>query len=302
LFKNLDPKLLKCNSACSFNYYRGPGSSTVSSICNTQCDKNSLKCSSLSSTEIVSLNTYFTCLPGYVRVGYNCIEQSKALKSNFYKIILYKFYIIDKILNYYKLGYVYFNGCLNYPNMMMLFPSGNGSIFERGYTIEFWIKIDRQNEFCKPTPPNLKYYFIGDPHVIYNDPQDTSISDRINNSNLGYNLYYQLLTMPQVKVRLTNISQFNWNHVAIHVDLVNRNLRVYTNFNFFNPEVKLDNIVPNIDLNFYRIIFCSTSNCIKNQTNYLTNIAWGAAFYKFIRVNDGINYNPWDGLEYLSST
>jgi len=185
--------------------------------------------------------------------------------------------------------------------MIMTFPNGNGSVLGRGYTVEFWMKIDRLNEFCKTDNPKLKYYFIGDPHVIYNDPRDTSVSERVNNSNLGYNLYYQLLSSPLVKVRLRNISQFNWNHVSIHVDLLNRNLRVYTNFNLWDPEVKLDNIHPSVDLGFNRVVFCSTSECIRNSSNYLTNIAWGAAFYKFIRVSDGINYNPWDSLEYYSS-
>jgi hypothetical protein len=34
------------------------------------------------STEVIALNKNLTCLPGYDRVGYNCIERSKSLKSN----------------------------------------------------------------------------------------------------------------------------------------------------------------------------------------------------------------------------
>jgi len=185
---------------------------------------------------------------------------------------------------------------------MLSFPSGSGSLLGRGYTVEFWMKIDRLNEFCKVESGKLKYYFIADPHVIYFDPADLSVTDSVNNSNLGYNLYYQLLTNPLIKVRLTNISQFNWNHIAIHVDLISRNLRVITNFNIFTPEVKVDNINTFYKLEFNRIVFCSNSDCIKNTNGYLTNIAWGAAFYKSIRVSDGINYNPSNSIEYHSST
>ena len=71
-----------CVSACSFGIYRGPGSSIVSSVCNVQCDSNSFKCSNMSSTEVIALNRNYSCQPGFDRVGYNCVERSKALKSN----------------------------------------------------------------------------------------------------------------------------------------------------------------------------------------------------------------------------
>ena len=184
----------------------------------------------------------------------------------------------------------------------MNFTGGPGGIIGRGYVVEFWIKLDRLNEFCAISPSKYKYYFIGDPHVLYYDPTDAGNTSTLNNSNFGYNIYYQLLTMPSVKVKLTNLSQFNWNHVSIHVDLVNRNLKVITNFNYFNPEVKIEKISSGINLNFSRIMFCSNSNCNTLFPGYLTNIEWGAAFYKNIRISDGINYNPWTSLDYYSST
>lgn len=191
---------------------------------------------------------------------------------------------------------------MNYPNMIMTFPAGNGSILGRGYTIDFWFKIDRLNEFCATPNGKIKYYFVGDPHVIYYDASDTTITDKINNSNLGYNLYYRLLSFSSVKVKLTNISQFNWNHVSIHVDLLNRKLRLYTNYNLFSPDFILDNIPNSVDLSFNKIAFCSSSSCISSPSGYLTDIHWGAAFYKNLRISDGINYNPWNALENYSNT
>lgn len=203
--------------------------------------------------------------------------------------------------NFYKfiLAYVYFNGCLNFPNLIISYPAGSGSIFGRGYTLDFWIKIDRVNEFCTQPAGTLKYYFIGDPHAIYFDPNDTSTTAATQKTNLGYNIYYQLFGLPNSKVKLVNFSQFNWNHISIHVDLVNRNLRVYTNFNFYYPEVKLDNIPSGVDISFNRLVFCSKSSCI--TSGYFNNIFWGAAYYKDLKINDGINYNPFASVDDYSS-
>ena len=79
----------------------------------------------------------------------------------------------------------------------MTFPSGLGSIFGRGYTLEFWMKIDRQNEFCTVIAPNKKYYFIGDPHLIYYEADSTTTASS-DNSNLTYSLYYELVTWKSI--------------------------------------------------------------------------------------------------------
>ena len=191
------------------------------------------------------------------------------------------------------------NGCLNFPNITMTFPSGAGSSFGRGYTVEFWIKIDRQNEFCTVTSPNKKYYFIGDPHVIYYKSDSTTTSST-DNGNLTYSLYYELVTwkVPAATVKLVGVSQFNWNHISIHVDLLAHNSQVVVNYNNFNPAVKYTGIPTNVDLNFKKIMFCST-NCTPSNSD-IKNINWGAAWYKSITVADGINYNQWVAKDYAS--
>jgi hypothetical protein len=181
------------------------------------------------------------------------------------------------------------------------FPSGSGSILGRGYTVEFWFKIDRQNEFCAVTIPNRKFYFIGDPHIIYYEA-DTTTTTTTDSLNLTYSLYYELVTWksvkPPTKVKLIGISQFNWNHISIHADLVNRNLEVVSNYNYFNPQVKLVNVPTFVDLSFKRIMFCST-NCTPTSSE-INNINWGAAWYKSITIADGINYNQWSAIDYSS--
>jgi hypothetical protein len=182
--------------------------------------------------------------------------------------------------------------------MEISFPSGFGSILGRGYTLEFWFKIDRENEFCKVSPPNRKYYFIGDPHIIYYEA-DSTTSTSSDNSNLTYSLFYELVTWksinPRTKIKITGISQFNWNHVSIHADLVNRNLNIVINYNTFNPIVKFVNIPSNIELDLKRISFCSR-NCTPANSD-ISFINWGAAWYKSITVSDGINYNPWNAID-----
>jgi hypothetical protein len=185
--------------------------------------------------------------------------------------------------------------------MEMSFPSGFGSIFGRGYTLEFWIKIDRENETCKINSPNRKFYFIGDPHLIYYEA-DSTTTVTSDNSNLTYSLFYELVTWksnnPITKVKITGFTQFNWNHVSIHADLVNRNLFVVVNYNTFNPIAKYTNIPSNIDLGLKRILFCS-NNCTPSNSE-INNINWGAAWYKSIFVADGINYNPWTSIDAYS--
>ena len=191
------------------------------------------------------------------------------------------------------------NGCLNFPNITMTFPSGMGSAFGRGYTVEFWIKIDRQNEFCNVVSPNKKFYFIADPHVIYYEAS-ASTTAATDKGNLTYSLYYELVTWasPSAKVKLIGVSQYNWTHISIHVDLVNRSSQVVVNYNNFNPAVKFTNILPNVSLDFKKIMFCST-NCTPSNSP-INNINWGAAWYKSITASDGINYNQWVAKDYAT--
>lgn len=191
---------------------------------------------------------------------------------------------------------------MNYPNFSYSVTTGGS------YILEFWIKLDRINEFCKlPDFALKKYYFIADPHVIYSDnislTKVTSANQNFN-KNMGYPIYYQLLSNPLVKVQLQNFSQFNWNHILIHVNTVKRTLRVVTNFNYYYPDILIDPVNTVTDINLNKFAFCSNNvGCAASYNKeYLNNVYWGAAFYKDIRVSEGINWNFFNTQEYINKS
>lgn len=153
-----------------------------------------------------------------------------------------------------------------------------------------------------------KYYLIADPHVIYSDNislSQISSTNRNFSRNTNYPVYYQLLTNPNTKVQLKGFSQFNWNHILIHVDKVKRTLRVVTNFNYYTPDISIDPVNPSIDTSLKRLVFCSKdSDCPASSINnkYLYNIFWGAAFYKDLRISEGINSNFFVSQEIINQS
>lgn len=187
---------------------------------------------------------------------------------------------------------------MNFPNFQTPFTTGGS------YTLEFWIKLDRINEFCKIPDNFKKYYFISDPHSIYAEPVSLTTIKEDNqdfNRNNGYKVYYQMLSNPEIKVELKNFSQFNWNHVLIHMNNVSKNFRVVTNFNYYNADYAVDGF----DFGFEtkakskNIIFCSNNQFCNVDKKYLDNIAWGAAFYKDLRLSEGTTWNFFSSQEYI---
>lgn len=151
-----------------------------------------------------------------------------------------------------------------------------------------------------------KYYFIADPHAFYSDNislTKTTSSNTSYNKNNGYPIYYQLLSSPSIRVQLKNFSQFNWNHVLIHVNTVKRSLRLVTNFNYYYPEIFLESINTVTNINLQRLVFCSNNEkCNAKSIDYLPNVYWGAAYYKDIRISDGINWNFFNTQEYINNS
>lgn len=80
--------------------------------------------------------------------------------------------------------------------------------------------------------------------------------------------------------------------------------KIITNFNYYNPDISISSW----DLNFpnniamQKLIFCSNDTLCAALTNryYLTNVFWGAAFYKNMRLNEGNNWNFFSSTEYIS--
>lgn len=190
---------------------------------------------------------------------------------------------------------------MNYPNFQHTF-STNGS-----FTLDFWIKLDRVNEFCKIPDNFKKYYFIADPHVIYAEPvslQNISLTNQAFNQNNGYTVYYQMLTRPAIKVQLKFFSQFNWNHVLLHVNYQKKIFRLITNFNYYTPDYSLNDFDSTFEANsqIQKIFFCSNNEFCGALANrqYLNNISWGAAYYKDLRLSEGFNWNFFTSQEFIS--
>ncbi len=190
---------------------------------------------------------------------------------------------------------------MNYPNFQQTFSTN------RSFTLEFWIKLDRLNEFCKIPDTFKKYYFIADPHVFYAEAislQTISLNNQTYNQNNGYAMYYQMLSRPSIKVQLKYFSQFNWNHILLHVNYQKKIFRLITNFNYYSPDYSLDNFDNNFESNsqIQKFSFCSNYDFCNQGNNrlYLNNIAWGAAYYKDMRINDGYAWNFFTSQEYVS--
>jgi hypothetical protein len=156
------------------------------------------------------------------------------------------------------------------------------------------------NEFCSKGTNNKKYYFIMDPHALYEDPSWESGTD----PNRPYTLIYEVVPQSNSSIKQTiSFSRFNWNYVAIHVNFSQNYLKFYTNFNTMSPTFTNTNI-KNLKLTLNNVLFCSSkTNCNSGTgVNAYTDVFWGAAFYKNLRIWGGVNTNSWVVHEYSQNT
>jgi hypothetical protein len=261
-----------CTRACLNPYIRSPDSSKKGAFCNFKCDTNAV-CPTTAADQLDLPNKY-TCNNGYNKIGYKCVDSTTTSKSQ-----------------------LYFNGCLNFLNLGFDFNSGFGTKFEQGHTIKFWMKIDRFNEFC--TTNKRKYYFILEPHSIYLDTANNNYAQTGQTIPSGfYNIVYENIHSTALKGTLYSINPNTWNIITIQVNLLNHSLRVYTNNNLFTPDIKIDNIPTTVKLIPTKLVFCSiqgqsSDNTLCSTSSYASNLSWGAAFYKDIKIWDGVNTNPW---------
>jgi hypothetical protein len=261
-----------CTQACIIPYIRSPDSSKKGAFCNFKCDTNAV-CPT-SAADQVDLPNKYSCNNGYNKIGYKCVDSVTSSKSQ-----------------------LYFNGCLNFPNISFDFNSGFDTKFEQGHIIKFWMKIDRFNEFC--TKNKRKYYFILEPHSIYLDTTNNNFAQSGQTNSSGfYNIVYENINSTALKGTLYSINTNTWNVVTIQVNLLNHSLAVYINNNLSTPDIKIDNIPNTIKLIPTKLVFCSTQgqssgNSLCSTSSYASNLSWGAAFYKDIKIWVGANTNPW---------
>lgn len=262
-----------CSESCSPPYTRSPDSTKKGDMCNFKCDQNA-SCPT-SAADQLDLANKFTCNPGYDKIGFKCLDSTIASKSQ-----------------------LYFNGCLNFPNISFDFKSSQ-SKFENGHTIQFWMKIDRFNEFCSSNNKR-KYYFLLEPHLIYLDSESTiDVQTGKTLPNGFYNIVYENMISKTLKGTLASLNPLTWNVITIQVTSLNNSnsIKVYTNNNFFKPDINLENI--NIgSMIISKLVFCSSTgqisdNSLCSSSSYANNITWGAAFYKDIKIWAGLNTNAW---------
>ena len=75
-----DPLTQKCDSKCSGNATRAPGSVSNKAICNFNCN-NSSYCPINSVTEIADISTNYKCMSGFSKIGYKC-SSANPINSN----------------------------------------------------------------------------------------------------------------------------------------------------------------------------------------------------------------------------
>lgn len=236
--------------------FRGPTSVSSNYICNVNCDTNSSSCPTLSKTDLTTINTKFTCNTNYSRFNYKCIDDATA-----------------------KASYMNFNGCFNSANMIMDFNLSS-------YLINVWIKFDKYNEYCS-SDKTLRYYFVAYPHIIYSQAPYT-----LPLINLDTNFFY-FNVMTNQRIKITGLSNFNFNLISISHNEQTKQFRLIINNNYKTPAVAIDNTVPS-QYTFSKLMFCANnSKCTNNNTSALlpNEYIWGSAFYKDLRIHNGVLYN-----------
>ena len=93
----------------------------------------------------------------YTRVGFKCFPVSSQVNSA-----------------------IYFNRCYNFLPVYQTFSTSQLELTKNSYTIEFWFKLDKVNEFCS-NDIAIRYVFLSYPH---------SFIQYAGNDDVYYNINY----------------------------------------------------------------------------------------------------------------
>lgn len=210
----------------------------------------------MTNNELSNINTNVTCKTGYKRINYNCVEEEVTKKS-----------------------FMYYSGCLNSPNMIM-------EMNMKSYFISIWIKFDKPNEFCSSTKTK-RLYFFAFPHII---SSETRNNEFLNNQDTNYH-YENILTGNIINI--TNLVNFNWNLITFHYHEKTKNFKLIINNDTEKPVFTSDKAITN-SYELKKIVFCADiQNCKIGLDIYHlnNNYIWGSAYYKNLKVHDGIVSN-----------
>jgi hypothetical protein len=172
-----------------------------------------------------------------------------------------------------------YNGCSNSPTTVLNFNFSS-------YLISVWIKLDKFNEFCT-SDLTLRYYLIAFPHVIY-----AQTPNKLPLVNLDTNFFY-FNALTNQRIKITGLSNFNFNLISIFYNEQTKQFRLILNNNYKTPAVAIDEAAPNQNL-LMKLIFCPNGNKCNNvsvNTSLPNEFIWGSAFYKDLKVFNGVVYN-----------
>lgn len=173
-----------------------------------------------------------------------------------------------------------FNGCLNSPNIIL-------DLNLSSYLISVWIKFDKRNEFCS-SDKLLRYYFVAFPHIIYSEVPYTLPLNNIDSNFIYYNIVLNK------KIKISGLSNFNFNMITIHYNENTKEFRLIVNNNTKTPAVSIDDALP-ANFIFKKLMFCANSSkCTNTSSSSLlpNEFIWGSAYYRDLRIYNGIFYNP----------
>jgi hypothetical protein len=245
-----------CTNTCSNEFFRGPENFKNGYICNLKCSANHDKCKNLNQSELNDINSNITCKSGYKRINYDCVAESTT-----------------------NLSYMHYSGCHNSPNMIM-------DVNLKSYFISIWIRFNRANEFCSLTK-SKRLYFVAYPHIIYSTLQNNS--NLINEDKLFY--YENIQT--GARVNISNLVNFNWNLITMHYHEKTNTFKLIINNDSYNPAY-MSSTAQITSYELRKILFCADNlkcKTILNDFNLNDDYIWGSAFYKDLKINDGIIHN-----------
>ena len=245
-----------CSGGCIKDDIRQPGTNATHGICNSICDKGTKSCPGSGSSVLKDYQLNYQCNDNNYRVGYHCVNTQYNLQSA-----------------------LFFSKCYNSPNFCVDINSETQYLFRTGYFLEFWIKLDKMLNECQDgyETKEIEYYFRTDPHSIYLD----------TTTNI---FYYKFKNYANTIREISGINDYEWNKFYIRTRINDKQIDLFLNFDIVNPKFTLneENDLPIVaDLQLNKISFYSrdgngygAGNCKES------NINWGSAYYKNIRVWD----------------
>ena len=218
-------------------------------FCYSQCSDLGLHVSQCQKDNpTASYYNQFKCDDGYQRAYYQCVSVDNAKNSA-----------------------LYFNSFYSFSQLEVSFTGTS----IKDHFFEVWFKFDVINTRLKDGVASItKLYFLhAYPHYIY----------KLNNE---YYYMFGDVSNSDNPVKLTRISQYEWNKIIIHVDKPSNNdipVIIYVNYDA-NDESVYRVTHPGMDIpQLSKMIFSNTWP-IPDATTNPNVIYWGTAWYRNIRI------------------